>query len=76
MFGCGIPKQHFIAMVHNSNAHNIISWHEISVKLNIRKKITRLEILTLNQKNISIYNITENYRKSYGTDVKGLYNSC
>ena len=45
-----MPKQQFIAMACNSKSHAIMLWHEISVKLNIGKKITRLEIMKLNHK--------------------------
>ena len=51
-FGCCTPKQRFIVMACNRKLHAIISWCEISIKLNIGKKITGLEIMTLNCKNI------------------------
>ena len=44
--GCDIPKQHFIAMVCNSKS---ISWHDMSRKLNIARKIAGLKIMTLNR---------------------------
>ena len=46
--GCRPPKQRFTAMAYDSKLHAILLWHVISVKLNIGKKITRLEIMALN----------------------------
>ena len=37
-------------MACNSKSHRIMLWHVISMKLNIGKKITRLEIMTLDHK--------------------------
>ena len=34
---------------------NVILWRVVSVKLNIGKKITRLEIMKLNRKKISMF---------------------
>ena len=42
--GCRLPKQCFI----NLEWHTII-WHLNSIKLNIGKKLTGLEIMTLNR---------------------------
>ena len=39
-------------MTYDSKSHTIISWCVISVKLNIGKKITGLEIMTSNRKKI------------------------
>ena len=50
--GCHIPKQCCIAMVCNSKLQTLILWSVISVKLNIGKKITGIEIMTLNHKKI------------------------
>ena len=49
MCGCCMPKQHFIALACNSELHTIIIWCVISVRLNIGKKITRLEISLTNK---------------------------
>ena len=46
MCSCHMPKQAFIAMSCNPKLH-VILWSVISVKLNIDKKITGLEIMTL-----------------------------
>ena len=51
-----MPKQCFIAMACDSKSHTIVIWHVIDTKLNIGKKITGLEIMTLNRekkKNVS-----------------------
>ena len=53
MCGCRMPKQYFIAVVCDSKLHAIILWHVISMKLNIGKKITELQIMMLNHKKIS-----------------------
>ena len=42
-----MSKQHFIVMACDSKLLAIILWHVISAKLNIGKKITGLEIMTL-----------------------------
>ena len=52
MCGDRMPKQCCIAMASDSKLHAIILWHVISVKLNIGKKITGLEIMTLNSETI------------------------
>ena len=63
MCGHCIPKQHFSAIVCNSKSHAIILWHLISIKLNIGKKITGLEIMTLSCKqNLACF-------QTYRTDV-------
>ena len=54
MCGFHMPKQHFTAMVHDSNSHTLILWHVISMILNIGKKLTGIEILTLHHKKIYI----------------------
>ena len=46
-----MPKQHFIAEVGNSKLHAIILC-VINIKLIIGKKITALEIMTLNYERI------------------------
>ena len=47
-----MPKQRFADMACDSKSHAIILWRVINVKLNIGKKITGLEIMTLNCKKI------------------------
>ena len=49
--GCTL-KQHAIAMACDSKSHAIILRYVISVKLIIAKKITGLEIMTLNWEKI------------------------
>ena len=52
--GCHMPKQYFIAL-----------WHVISVKSNIAKKITGLQIMTIElRKNLACF-------QTYRTDVYG-----
>ena len=46
-----MPKQYCIAMACDSKLNNI-TWCVISMKLSIVKKITGLEIMTLNRKKI------------------------
>ena len=48
-----MPKQRFADMAWDSKSHAIILWHVVSVKLNIGKKITGLE-MTLNCKKFSM----------------------
>ena len=52
-----MPKQQIIAMACNWKLHTIRLWHAISMKLNIGKTITGLEIRTLNCK--KIYYVTK-----------------
>ena len=47
MCGCYMPKWCFIAIACNYKSHAII-WSAISIKLSIGKKITGLDIMTLN----------------------------
>ena len=47
-----MPKQHFIAMVYNSKLNAIILWCVMSMILNIGKKTTGIEIMTLHLKKI------------------------
>ena len=56
-----MPKQCFTVMACDSKLHAIILWHVISVKLKIGKKITGLEILTLNCKKFSIFPNLQNW---------------
>ena len=49
-----MPKQRFADMACDSKSHAIILWRVINVKLNIGKKITGLEIMTLNCKKFSM----------------------
>ena len=59
---CHMPEQHFIAMACDSKLHIQIC-HVISVKLNIGKKITGLEIVKWNcKKNLVCF-------QTYRTDV-------
>ena len=59
---CRMPEQHFIAMACDSKLHIQIC-HVISVKLNIGKKITGLEIVKWNRKkNLACF-------QTYRTDV-------
>ena len=46
MCGCHMSKQHFIAMAGNSKLHTIVFRCVISMKLNIGKNITGLEMMT------------------------------
>ena len=46
-----MPKKCLIAMANNSKLHAIILWQVISMKLNIHKKITGLEIMTFYHEN-------------------------
>ena len=46
MRGCCMPKQRFIAMAGNSKLHTIVLRCVISMKLNIGKIITGLEMMT------------------------------
>ena len=55
MCGCPIPKQRFTAVACDSKLHTIILWHVTSVKLSIGKKITGLELMTLNCKKTSMF---------------------
>ena len=55
MCHCRTPKQHFVAMACDSNLHAIILWHVINTLLNIGKKITGLEIMTLNLEKFSMF---------------------
>ena len=48
MCGCHMPKRCFIAIACNYKLHAII-WPVISIKLSIGKKITGLDIMTLNR---------------------------
>ena len=50
-----MPKHHVIAMACDSKLYAIILWCVISVKMNIVKKITGLEIMTLNSKKSSMF---------------------
>ena len=52
MCGWCTPKQHFIAMTCDSKAHTSTLWPEISIKLNIDKIITGLQIMALNHEKI------------------------
>ena len=47
-----LKKPHFIAMACSYKSYTIIIWCVISKKLNIGKKIKRLEILIVNCENI------------------------
>ena len=50
MCGCHMSKQRFIAMVGDSKLHTIVLRCVISMKLNIGKNITGLEIMaSMNQ---------------------------
>ena len=46
MCGCRMPKQRFIAMAGDSKLYTIILRCVISMKLNIGKNTTRLEMMT------------------------------
>ena len=46
MCGCLMPKQRFIAMTGDSKFHTIVLRYVISMKLNIGKNITGLEMMT------------------------------
>ena len=52
MCGCRTPNQCIITITCDSKLHGIILWCVISMKLNTGKKITGLEIMTLNCKKI------------------------
>ena len=43
MCGYGMPKQHFISMACDSKLHAMVTWHVMSLKLNVAKKIVGLE---------------------------------
>ena len=50
MYGCQMPKQGFIAMAGDSKLHTIVLRCVISMKLNIGKNITGLEMMkSMNQ---------------------------
>ena len=51
-------------MACNSKSHVIMLWHVISMKLNIGKKITGLEMMTSDQKKSACF-------QTCRTDVKG-----
>ena len=59
---CHMPKQRFADMACDSKSHAIILWRVINVKLNIGKKITGLEIMTLNCKKFSMLPNLLNWR--------------
>ena len=46
MWFCHMQKQHFIAMARDSELHTIVLRCVISMKLNIGKNMTGLEIMT------------------------------
>ena len=48
MCGCRTPKQRSVVIVCDLELHTTILWRVISMKLNIDKKITGLEIMPLN----------------------------
>ena len=57
------PLKHVITSTNNDlESHAIILWRLISVKLNIGKKITGLEIMTLNREKIQRF-------QTYRTDI-------
>ena len=46
MCGCRMPKQRFIAMAGDSKLHTIVLRCVVSMKFNIGKNITGLEMMT------------------------------
>ena len=73
MCGCRMPKQYFIAMACDSKLNNI-TWCVISMKLSIGKKITGLEIMTLNRKKIwHVFRLIELMFKGEFTQFTGMF---
>ena len=73
MCGCRMPKQYFIAMACDSKLNNI-TWCVISMKLSIGKKITGLEIMTLNCKKIwHVFRLIELMFKGEFTQFTGMF---
>ena len=73
MCGCRMPKQYFIAMACDSKLSNI-TWCVISMKLSIGKKITGLEIMTLNRKKIwHVFRLIELMFKGEFTQFTGMF---
>ena len=73
MCGCHMPKQYFIAMACDSKLNNI-TWCVISMKLSIGKKITGLEIMTLNRKKIwHVFRLIELMFKGEFTQFTGMF---
>ena len=73
MCGCCMPKQYFIAMACDSKLNNI-TWCVISMKLSIGKKITGLEIMTLNRKKIwHVFRLIELMFKGEFTQFTGMF---
>ena len=68
-----MPKQYFIAMACDSKLNNI-TWCVISMKLSIGKKITGLEIMTLNRKKIwHVFRLIELMFKGEFTQFTGMF---
>ena len=55
MYGCHMPKQHFIGMAGDSKLQTIVLRCVISMKLNIGKSITGLEMMTSINQMFSTY---------------------
>ena len=73
MCGCRMPKQYFIAMACDSKLNNI-TWCVISMKLSVGKKITGLEIMTLNRKKIwHVFRLIELMFKGEFTQFTGMF---